>query len=117
MFVTDCEYADVMRMERFHRYCLINDDGTYYPQRAVISDVELGLDEIMMKFNESDIWFIVKMHVGQSMSFQPYVNLINEMKKNPAYSNLFDDQAKRLRKLKIEQHKSEIRAEAKIFDR
>lgn len=115
MFVTDCEYDDIMTMQHMHRYDLMNDDGTR--NRHIISDAELSLDKIMMSWNESDIWFISKIPFGQRMNVQWFVNLVNEIKNNPAYSNLFDEQAKRLRKLQIEQRKAAIRAEAMIFDR
>lgn len=113
MYVTDCEYADIVTMQHLHRYDLMNDDGTR--NRHIISDIELSLDEIMMKFNESDIWFISKIPFGQRVNTYWYVNMVNEMKNDPKYRNLFDEQAKRLRRMQIEEHKSEIRAEAEIY--
>ena len=119
MFVTDCVYSDIVRMQHVHRYVLMNDDGTYYNQAAVMSDDKLSLDEMMMKFNESNIWFIApeyKFGSGYESYIQRCVKLVDEMKNNPAYSNLFDNQARRLRRMQIEQHKAAIRAEAMNFE-
>ena len=113
MYVTDYVYADIVTMQHIHRYDLMNDDGTR--NRHIISDVELSLDEIMFKFNESDIWFISKIPFGQRVNMYSFVNMVNEMKNDPKYSTLFDEQAKRLRRMQIEEHKSEIRAEAEIY--
>lgn len=113
MYVIHYVYADIVMMQHLHRYDLMNDDGTR--NRHIISDVELSLDEIMFKFNESDIWFISKIPFGQRVNTYSFVNMVNEMKNDPKYRNLFDEQAKRLRRMQIDEHKSEIRAAAEIY--
>lgn len=115
MFVIDYEYADILKCQKCHRYDLMNDDGTSECCRHIISDDELSFNEIMTKFNESDIWFVAKA-TDFHPDFQLYVNLVNEMKRTPKYSTLFDEQRGILRKLQSEKHKSEIRAEATIFE-
>ena len=113
MFVISYEYPDIMTMQQIYRYNLMNDDGIQ--ERYITSEVELNLDEIMMKFNESDIWFTSKIPHGQSMNIKWYVDLVDEMKHNPKYRNLFDEQARRLQQAKITQHKFEIRVAAETY--
>jgi hypothetical protein len=91
----------------------MNDDGIQ--ERYITSEVELNLDEIMMKFNESDIWFISKTPFCQPWNTKWYVDLVDEIKNDPKYSNLFNEQARRLQQAKITQHKFEIRVAAKTY--